>query len=167
MHTNALTSSGFSKDIGILAGAWLVILDLCVFTIRNLRGEYAVCALCSKLFALLDYVRLVIAARPWDIPRWVQLVLNIDARFEEFSCLLRGLEVTNVSPFLVRVHVGVVKCRANCVLLWPSCSVGLLSASMHARIHFPGWDRSGLWLDLVDLRLMGCAEVLLAGLVEV
>ena len=72
-----------------------------------------------------------------------------------------------MSPFLVRVHVGVVKCWPYCVLLRPSCSVGLQSASVHVRVHFSGWDRSGLWLDLVDLWLMGRAQVLLAGFIEV
>ena len=167
MHNTTIASSSFSIDVGVMAWTWLVILDLSVFTIRNFWGEYAVSALRGKLFALLNYGRLIIATWPWNIPWWVQLVLNIDARFEEFTCLLWSLKVTNVSPFLVGVHVRVVKCWPNCVLHRPPCSVCLQSTSVHVRIHFPGWDRSGLWLDLVNLWLMGCAQVLLAGFVKV
>ena len=86
--TTVIACCSFRKDVGVVAWTWFVILDLSVFTIRNLRGEYAVSALRGKLFALLNYGRLIIAAWPWNIPWWVQLVLNIDARFEEFACLL-------------------------------------------------------------------------------
>ena len=153
--TTVIASCSFRKDVGVVAWTWFIILNPCVFTIRYLWGEYAVCALRGKLLAFLNNGWLVIASWARDITRWVKLVLDIDAWFEEFAHYLRGLEVANLSPFLVSMNVGVVKCRSYCVLLLPSRWVCLHFTSVHVGIYFLGWDRSCLWLDLVNLWLVG------------
>ena len=140
MHVVFAAGRGLTEDVGVVAGARLVIPNLRVFAIGNLRGEYAVSSLRIELFAFFYNGGLVIAARARNITRWVLLVLNLDAWFEEFARLLRCLEVANLSPLLVRVHVGVVECRTDCVLLLPTGRICLLLASVHVGVYFPGWN---------------------------
>ena len=140
MHVVVPAGRGLAEDVGVVTGARLIILNLRVLAIGNLRGENAVVSLRVELLAFFNNGGLVIGARARNITRWVQLVLNLNGRFEEFALLLRCLEVANSSPRLVRVDVGVVEGRSNRVLLLPTGISCLLPASIHVGVYFPGWN---------------------------
>ena len=143
-----------------MAGPGLVVLDLGVLAIRHLGKENARIALRVERFLLLGnlLVLLVVGARAWIFSWRVQLVFDIDCRLEDFPNIFRRLEVTDWRTSLACVHVGVIKGRTNSVEA---------STCVHIHVDLFRWDRSWLWLQLVDLVFVAVAEVLLPRLVQV
>ena len=90
----------------------------------------------TEVLLLLCSLRLVINTGAWVLSWRVQLVLDFNRGLEELSDLLGGLKVTDLSSFLICMHVGVIESGSNRVCLRPTGICGLLPACIHIQIYF-------------------------------